>query len=284
MMRKHFHVVLLALVIVVTIATFAVTRHLGTQDPSGGCTSEWLCLSENQCQGIRRQDPGFREEAQGLFQSLQTQQQLLIEQIRDSNSPDESIRCQAELVVAAHHDLMRRVVQHLLVVRHFADPQQCLQLNGLCAHALSGQRPGGGHAQRQHRGGRGPHGPDGGQGCGKGPGRQHHCGRLAPALGLTEEQQAEIAQWDPTFVTEVAQLTENVRANHHRFSQFLADPNASDHLIRASLEQLIGVREQLEHRTVEYVLRLRPLLSVEQQERLIGLSQRGCRWRGGGGG
>ena len=48
-----------------------------------------------------------------------------------------------------------------------------------------------------------------------------------------------------------------------------------------ALEDFIALRSELEMRTVDYVLSIRPMLSTEQQQRLIGLSQRGRRWRGG---
>jgi Spy/CpxP family protein refolding chaperone len=110
-------------------------------------------------------------------------------------------------------------------------------------------------------------------------GPRYRRGHLAPTLGLTEAQQEKSAQLDPAFEADVAQLAEAVRTQHRQFRQNLADPDVSDAAVESSLEELIAARTRLEQRTVEHVLRIRPLLSTEQQQRLIGLSQRGCRWR-----
>jgi type II secretory pathway component PulM len=112
-------------------------------------------------------------------------------------------------------------------------------------------------------------------------GGRHRRLHLAPALALTETQQAEVLELDPSFEADVTQFTESVLMLHGQFVQNLTDPNGSDEVIRASLEALIVARTRLEQRTTEHVLRIRPLLSVDQQQRLVGLSQRGCRWRGG---
>ena len=122
-----------------------------------------------------------------------------------------------------------------------------------------------------HGVGRGP-----GRGMGMGMGRGQRWGRLAPALALTEAQQVEVSQLDPAFETEVSRLTQRVRGLHSQFAQNLADPELADAVIQASLDELIAARVQMEQRTVEHVLRIRSLLNPEQQERLIGLSQRGC--------
>ena len=52
-------------------------------------------------------------------------------------------------------------------------------------------------------------------------------------------------------------------------------------VVEQALDEFLTLRAQLEMRTVDYVLSLRPMLSAEQQQRLIGLSQQGRRWRGG---
>lgn len=291
MKRKIFQFGLLTLVMAATAATFFVTRSLGQRrggDPAG--TRDWLSLSGAQCQRIGQEDPGFREQADILAQRLQDQQQELIYQIRDENTLDEAVLEQSRRVVETHHDLMRRVVQHLLVVRRHADTQQCLQLRGLCSGTLAGGARGGRHggqAQMPRQGGQGPHGPGRGQGrgmgmgLGRGMGGRHRGNQLAPALALTEVQQENVLQRDPDFETDVAILTEAVHTLHGQFAQNLTDPNVADEAIQLSLEELIVARARLEQRATEHVLRIRSLLSVDQQQRLIGLSQRGRRCWGG---
>lgn len=294
MKRKIFQFGLLTLVMAATAATFFVTRSLGQRRGGDGAgTRDWLSLSGAQCQRIGQEDPGFREQADILAQRLQDQQQELIYQIRDENMPDEAVLEQSRRVVETHHDLMRRVVQHLLVVRRHADTQQCLQLRGLCSGALTeggaGGRQHGRQAQMPHQGGQGPHGPGRGQGrgmgmglgMGRGMGGRHRGNQLAPALALTEAQQETVLQRDPNFETDVTILTEAVHTLHGQFAQNLTDPNVADEVIQLSLEELVVARARLEQRTTEHVLRIRSLLSADQQQRLIGLSQRGRRCWGG---
>lgn len=276
MKRKIFRCGLLVVVMVAMAATFSVTRSLGQRrGDDGGGTRDWLSLSGAQCRRIHQEDPGFREQADALAQHLQGQQQELIQQIRDANTPDETILEQSRRVVEAHHGLMRRVVQHLLVMRRHADTRQCLQLRGLCSGALMGQARGArsGQAQMPHQRGQGPHGPGRGQGrgmgmgMGRGMGGRHRRNQLAPALALTEAQQEDVLQRDPDFEADVALLAEAVHTLHGQFAQNLTDPNVSDEAIRASLEELIGAQAQLEQRTTEHVLRIRSLMSLDQQQR-----------------
>ncbi len=289
MKRKIFQFGLLTLVMAATAATFFVSRSLGQRRGGAGAgTRDWLSLSGAQCRRIGREDPGFREQADVLAQRLQDRQQELIDQIRDEDTPDQAILDQSRRVVATHHDLMRRVVQHLLVVRRHADTRQCLQLRGLCSGTLTVEAGGGRQGgQRVQQGGRGPHGPGRGQGrgmgmgMGRGMGGRHRRNQLAPVLALTEDQQENVLQRDPDFETDVTLLAEAVHTLHGQFAQNLTDPNVTDEAIELSLEELIVARARLEQRTTEHVLRIRSLLSVDQQRLLIGLSQRGRRCWGG---
>jgi hypothetical protein len=289
MTRKLFHYGLVIVVLVTATAAFSVMRSLNQRRQAhGDGTSEWLSLSGTQSRQINQADPDFKEQAQVLSEQLQAHQQGLINLIRVADSTDESVRMQAILVVDAHHRLMRRVVQRLLAVRRYTDTQQGARLRGLCSGVM-GCGPQGGPGMH------GPgHGPGRGMGMGMGPGMgrgmgmrmgmgQQRCGRMAPALALTPAQEEKIVQLDPSFETDVPPLTEKVRMLHGQFAQNLADSEVSDAVIQSSLDDLIRARVLLEQRTTEHVVRIRPLLSVEQQQRLIGLSQMGCGGRGSAG-
>jgi hypothetical protein len=118
---------------------------------------------------------------------------------------------------------------------------------------------------------------------GMGQGSRRRRGRLGPALGLTDEQRQKAAEKDPSFETDSVQLAGEVHDAHGRLAQALEDTSAPESDVQQVLEELIALRLQLERRTVEYVLSIRPLLNTEQQQCLIGLSGGGRRRRGGQG-
>ncbi len=299
MTRKLFHYGLAVLVLVTACTAFAVMRGVNQRHQTrAGYASTWLSLSNTQCRQINQTDPDFKAQARILTEQLQAHQQGLIDLIGTADSADDSIRMQALLVVDAHHRLMRRVVQRLLAVRRYTDTQQGLRLQGLCAGVMGFGPQMRGYAEQgqMQQGEQGMHGPGRGPGMGRRDGRgrgmgmgmrmgRQRRGRLAPALALTESQQSEVIQLDPSFEADVTPLTEQLRTLHGQFAQNLADPKVSEAVIQSSLDELIRVRVLLEQRTVDHVLRIRPLLSLDQQQRLIGLSKMGCgRRRGRGSG
>jgi len=276
MARKLFHLGLLG-VLIAGAATYAVRTNWGPgRTQPAECARRWLGLSGNQCNGIRNEDPHFQEEAQALSQSLQFARRTLADLLADPNSTDDVLRAQAQTVLDAHHRLMRHTVNHLLVVRAYTDVSQCGRLNALCADVMhSGQGRGYG------RQGRGP-----GRGMGRGRGMQYRWrrgrGALAPALRLTEAQQQAAGEIDPNYTTDAAALTEQVRTAYQTLAGTLQDINSPDESVQQALDHFIDVQTMLEERTVDYVLGIRPMLSVDQQQRLIGLSHGGGRrWRGG---
>jgi len=290
MTRRIFHFGLLALVLVAGTGAYALRQGLGPPAPRpADCTRHWLSLSQSQCEQIQQDDPDFHTDAQALSQSLRAHQQALIADVSEPATPAEQIRAQAEAVVEAHQALMRRIVQHLLAVRRHADVRQCTLLNQLYANVVqtTGLQNGAGPG-RQRRGYGGPpwapgQGTDQGQGRGMGRGQRHRYGQLASSLGLTAAQQAAATQTDPNYTADAARLTQEVRDAYAAFVRALQDLDTPDAQVQQALEAFITSRRQLELRTVDYVLSIRPLLSAEQQQQLIGLSRRGGgrRWRGG---
>ena len=279
MRQRIFHISLLAVMLVAGAGAFTITRTLEPQQRGAQvCTRRYLGLSRGQCDKIRSEDPGFAEQTQELSQSLQAQREALTTLIADPDSDADTIRATARKVLDAHHGLMRRVVQHLLVVRRHTNPRQCMLLTGLCSGAIgAGQGRGGPGGQHQGQGmGQGRRG----MGMGMGQGGRHRRGRLGPALGLTEEQRQAAAEKDPSFETDSVQLAQQIHDAHSLLAQALEDASVPESDVQQALEELIALRLQLEQRTVEYVLSIRPMLDTEQQQCLIGLS--GGRHRRGG--
>ncbi len=280
MASRIFHLGLVALALIAGAGGYTLRRNLGPQTSQGSdCARHWLSLSSSQCKSIERDDPGFHNEAEELSTQLANQQQVLIDLISDPNTSADQIRTQAQAVLEAHHTLARRIVRHLLTVRHHIDIEQCTILNQLFTKVMHPEdlpsqsqnqdqsQPG---QYRRQRGRGGPWWRDQQSSWGR-----HRYGQLTPALGLTS------AQTDPNYESDAAQLTQQVRDAHARLTQTLHDPNTSDAEVQQILEDFLTLHKQLEMRTVDYVLNIRPTLGPEQRQRLIGLSRRGRRWRGG---
>lgn len=265
MTRRLFHLGLLGVVLVAAAASYAVHLRL---DPVGGrpleCARQWLTLSRQQCRNIRSEDPEFQSEAQALSQSLQTARQTMVNLIADVQTPDQALYDQAQVVLEAHHALMRRTIRHLMVIRGCVNTGQGVRLNALCSNAMRcGPGQGMGRGRQGH-----------GMGMGMGMGRDR--GSLGPALTLTDAQRQTIARTHPDYETQAADLAAQVRAAHMTLARTLQDSNSPDESIQQALEHFITVRTLLERQTVNYVLAIRPLLTPDQQQCLIGLSQRGC--------
>lgn len=287
MRQRIFHIGLLMLMLVAGTGTFALTWTCRNgQGDTMACTRQWLGLSRSQCQQIRNQDPGFAEESQALSQVLSMHRQTLAERIADPASDTDFIRTTAGKVLDAHHDLMRRVVRHLLVVRRFTDPAQCMRLTDLCSPAFSSnstpagpgnQWRGQGMGQGNQRRGQGMGQGNRYRGQGMGRGAQHRYGQLASTLGLTEAQQQAADQKDPSFQADTQQLAQQIHDAHDELAQALRDPAIPDTQVNQVLEKVIALQTHLEQRTVEYVLSIRNLLSHDQQQQLMGLSRNpGC--------
>ena len=56
--------------------------------------------------------------------------------VADAQSSDEALSDQTQLVLDAHHALMRRSLRRLMVMREFADVSQGIRLNALCSNAM----------------------------------------------------------------------------------------------------------------------------------------------------
>jgi Spy/CpxP family protein refolding chaperone len=269
MAKKIFHLSLLCVVLVAGAASYAVRRNLGSTDGKPmDCARRWLDLSNQQCRNIRKEDPNFRQEAQALSQTLQAARQTMATLVANTQTSDEALAGQAQVVLDAHHALMRRSMRHLMVMREFADVSQGVRLNTLCSNAM--------------RCGQG-RGPGMGMGPGMGPGgmgmghrQMRGQGALAPALTLTEAQQETIDQIAPDFEADCFNLMRQVRFAHMALSQTLQDANSADESIQEALESFIAARTAFEQHTIDYVISIRSLLTPDQQQRLIGLCRGGC--------
>ncbi|MCX8053864.1 MAG: periplasmic heavy metal sensor [Armatimonadetes bacterium] len=128
--------------------------------------------------------------------------------------------------------------------------------------------------------------PDGYVSCGE-PG----LAMLQDYLRVTPDQRRKLSEIDRRFLKTRPVLRERVWEARDRFIAAIRDPNCTEDEIVSALRKLIQAREEMAVNTVSYILELRKHLTPNQQERLIGLVERGmcgltggtgCGRRGGG--
>jgi len=127
----------------------------------------WQALSGQQQAGVTQGDSTFDRDAAALREAVHSSRATLAALLESPTTPDAEILAQVDRVGAAENQLQRRVVEHVLRIRHHLTADQQRQLMGLCAGGLRGEGPGRGMGGMGR--GPGPHGP--GYGGGRGGGR-----------------------------------------------------------------------------------------------------------------
>ncbi len=214
--------------------------------------------------------------------ALKQQQLELGQLLDDSQSTDQSILQQAELIALTHEELLRGVGAHLQTMRSSLPDAQKKLLTGFCLQTLRGP---------MHRDGRciQDQGCMQGQGwmqqnqdkhAGRGNGfrrqqRQGRCG-LTRKLQLTDEQLAIAAQKDPAFEQDVQQSQSQLLTERQALRSLLENNQEPNGQITQQIERIITAHNALEKRLISYVLIMREHFTAQQQKRLIGLCQRNC--------
>lgn len=272
----------LILTAVITISgglSFIATRLAATASQQAASIS-WL---GNAPSSVVQLEKAFSSQADALIQTLLQAQTTLGATIEDPCTPDAAILAQVETVVAAHENMLRRVGEHIAVLRLELPAGQRQRLTDLCADMLRGPLIRGGGAGRGPAGGSGM-GWGGGQGTGRGPGGGYGyggggygrrlAGGLAQSLRLTDEQIRLGRQQDPNFEADVASLRDTLLNERAKLLATFESPTATNDDLLAQLDKLIVAHSRIERRVAAHVLALRPYLSPDQQKWLIGLCRR----------
>jgi len=90
---------------------------------------------------------------------------------------------------------------------------------------------------------------------------------------LTDEQTALALQNDPSFEEDCIHLKNEVSDAHGELLADFEDPQTSDETLLAGVDRLIAAHNDLETRVARHVVKLRPYLSPEQMDRLLGLCE-----------
>ena len=98
--------------------------------------AQWLGLDSKESADLEKSDPSFAAELAELRSALSTARDALALSFDDPNSTDQQVRQCSERVSEAHDCLERRVVEHLILVRHRLTPAQQKRLFELCADGV----------------------------------------------------------------------------------------------------------------------------------------------------
>lgn len=280
-MSRNRTIAFIVVVVACGAVSFVGTRLTATGSQNRDGSVPWLAKADP---SVIELEDKFNEEADGLIEDLLQKQNSLALAIEDPCTPDESILAQAEKAIASHEHLLRRVGEHVAMLRLKLPAEQRERLMGLCADVIRGpigQGRGRGYGYGGGRGmGRGQRGRGRGrEGGGRGYGqRRGQRGRLAQRLGLTEEQIQITREQDPDFEADLAQLRNTLLAERETLLNMFEDPQIENETLLEQINQLISSHSQVERRLAQHLLILRPHLNVEQQKWLIGL----CKHRGRG--
>ena len=164
-----------ALAVAAGVAAFLATPQSGGRGRGGGraALSQWLELSPERDEAVRKADPDFEQDSELLTANLAAEREKLAALLGEPASTDQQVLDRVERVIAAHNSLERRVAKHVLAIRAHLTAEQQQRLMGLCA---SGVRRAAGRPWRRGRGG--GQGQTGmGQGGGHGEGGRGQGGR-----------------------------------------------------------------------------------------------------------
>ncbi len=275
-----------AIAFVVVVATCGVISFVGTRlaatgsqknEPDGSIP--WLAQA---APSVIELEERFNKEADGLIEDLLRNQNSLALAIEDPCTPDESILAEIEKAIASHEQLLRRVGEHVAMLRLKLPTEQRERLMGLCADVVRGplsQGRGRGYGFGGGRGmGRGQRGwGRGREATERGNGqRRRQRGRLAQRLGLTGEQIRITQEQNPDIETDLTQMRNTLLGERAKLLSMFEDPQTGNEQLLEQIKQLISAHSQIERRLAEHLLILRPHLNTEQQKWLIGL----CKHRG----
>lgn len=281
-MSRNKTIALIVIIVVCGMISFIATRLSAIASQKTGDDESVPWLGEA-APSVVKLEKKFSNEVDGLIENLLQEQRNLALVIEDPCTPKESILAQVETVIAVHESLLRRVGEHVAMLRSKLPEVQRERLMQLCAEVVRGplrQGRGRGYGGGRRMGwqdssgaGRGQRGRGyGREAGGRGYGQQRRQrGRLAQRLGLTDEQITIIQEKDPDFETDLTQMRNTLLAERAELLNIFEDARTSNEKILDQINKLVSAHSQIERRIARHLLVLRPHLNAEQQKWLIGL-------------
>jgi hypothetical protein len=283
-MNRNRTIALTVIVIMCGVISFVGTRIAvtGSQNTKHKASVPWLAEA---APSVIELEGKFNKEVDGLIEKLLREQKSLASIIEDPCTSDELLLTQTENVITAHELLLRRVGEHVAMLRLKLPGEQRKHLMDLCAEVVRGPIGGGrgrGYGGGRRMGwhdssgqGRGRRGRGFGQGAnGRGYGqRRRQRGRLAQRLNLTDEQILVTKEQDPNFESDLIPLRDNLLTEQAKLVQAFEDTQIDNKQLLEQIDKMITAHSQIERRIARHLLVLRHYLSAEQQKWLIGLCQ-----------
>ncbi len=285
-MNKNRTIALIVIVVVCGMISFVGTHiaAVGSQKIADEASVPWLA---DAAPSVIKLEEKFNEEVDGLIEDLFREQKSLASVIEDPCTSEESILTQAENVIAAHEHLLRRIGEHVAMLRLKLPGAQRKRWMGLCAEALRGpiglgRGRGYGYGGPRRMGwqdsygpGRGQRGPGfgreaGGRGYGQ---RRRQRGRLAQRLNLTDEQIIITQEQDPNFESDLIQLRNTLLTERAKLLQVFEDAQTDNEQLLEQIDKMISAHSEIERRIARHLLVLRQHLDAEQQKWLIVLCE-----------
>ena len=234
----------------------------------------WL---KDEPKSVTESEEKFNNESAVLISKLRDKQSELMNALEDTQTSSEIVLKYVDAVNEAHQDLIRKIGQHIVELRHELDQTNQDKLMQLCADAISAplQRLGARNEGQTGRGYRYGQQNRGQRGYGSGYNQQFRFwNRLANRLRLTQEQVNKIQQTDPNFAAESNVLYEELTNERQKLLSVFENPQSSDSELLQQIDNLISIHGRVERKIAEHVLVLRSFLTIDQQKWLIGLCRR----------
>ncbi len=263
MKLASFRILLLAIVALAATGSYVASRW--QHCPVSGET-----CSYQGCPITQALTEEFKTEAQQLSKIHRNERKQLGRYLLDPNTLDETIMEQADAVIEANNDLFRFVIKRLLNTGPALTSQQKQELFNYCGQIMEDAH------HRPYTSG--PHSisQDQDQGCPScaSKGKICDCTGLSSQLQLTQEQFDIASQANPNFAQEARDLGASVCRSHQQLVALLTDEGATRQAIEIQTDIFLQARSQLERRTVDYIIAMRPCLTPKQIRQLTGMCSR----------
>jgi len=285
MMRKKKETIYFLIILTAGFISFVNARvtTLSKINQADESSQSWLA---DEPLSVTESEEKFNEEVSALISILKENQSNLMNVLENSETPAESVLEHVDYVNEVHQDLIRKVGEHILELRHELGSTNREELMQLCVEAISmplkrlgvgnNKEIGAGYRYgQQNRGQRGYGYRRGMEQDAAGYNQQFRFwNRLRNRLRLTQEQVSQIRQADPNFATDSGTLYEELINERQKLLSVFENPQSSDKELLEQIENMITTHSKVERKIAEHVLILRSFLTIEQQKWLIGLCRR----------
>jgi len=103
---------------------------------------------------------------------------------------------------------------------------------------------------------------------------ERHRESLSKKLGLTEEQSAKIRELKTNFWKEIKPLKNELSRERSEFVEILKQDSVNTEEVNRKIDKISEIQRQMQHKTVENLLKHKSILTPEQSEKFISIMTR----------